>query len=42
MATLTPVFNELLDYLVSKASPAEILAFRPSQVAQERADYLTE
>ena len=39
---LVPAFDELLDYLVSKASPEEILAFRPSEKAQERADYLTE
>lgn len=44
MATtnLTPIYDELLDYLVCKTTPQEILAFRPSQTAQERADYLTE
>lgn len=44
MATsrITPVYDELLDYLVGKATPAEILAFRPSPTAQERADYLTD
>jgi hypothetical protein len=39
---LAPAFDEFLDYLVSKASPKEILAFRPSEEAQKRADYLTE
>lgn len=36
------VYDEFLDYLVSKASAEEILAFKASEVAQERADYLTE
>lgn len=42
MMNLTPVYDELLDYLVSKATPDEILAFRPSPQAQARADELTE
>ena len=38
----TPVYDEFLDYLVSKTSAGEILAFKPSVTAQKRADYLTE
>lgn len=41
-ASLSPVYNELLDYLVAKASPEEILAFQPSAAAQTRAEILTE
>lgn len=39
---LTPAYDEFLDYLVSRASAQDILAFKPSIQAQERADYLTE
>lgn len=44
MATtrLSPVYDEFLDYLIEKATPAEILAYRPSSSAQQRADYLTQ
>ncbi len=37
-----PAYDEFLDYLVSKATAEEILAFKPSESAQKRADYLTE
>lgn len=38
MATLIPsIYDELIDFLVDKASPEEILAFKPSQRAQTRA-----
>jgi len=37
-----PAYDEFLDYLISKASAEDILAFKPSEAAQERADYLTE
>jgi hypothetical protein len=30
------IYDELLDYLVQRATPEEILAFQPSQRAQER------
>lgn len=44
MATsnFAPAYDEFLDYLVTKASPRDILDFRPSESAQERANYLTE
>ena len=41
-ATFSPVYDELLEYLIQKATPEEILAFRLSDAAQERAEYLTE
>lgn len=42
ISNFAPAYDEFLDYLVSKASAEEILAFKPSEVTQERADYLTE
>lgn len=44
MATvhLLPLYVEFLSYLVEKASPAEILAFQPSEDAQEYAWELLE
>lgn len=39
---LSPIYDELMEYLVEKATPEEILAFRLSETAQERAEYLTE
>ena len=36
------VYDEFLEYLASKATPEEILAFRASEMAQQRADELTE
>jgi hypothetical protein len=39
---LSPIYDELLEYLVQKATPQEILAFHLSETAQERAEYLTE
>lgn len=39
---LTPAYDEFLDYLVRHASAEDILAFKPSTLAQERAEYLTE
>ena len=41
-AQLNPIYDELLDFLVEKASPQELSAFRPSEAAQARADDLTE
>jgi hypothetical protein len=34
------IYDELLDYLASKATSQEILAFNASSEAQERASYL--
>jgi hypothetical protein len=42
MTTVPLVFHELIDYLVDRATPEEILAFRVSEAAQQRADELTE
>jgi hypothetical protein len=39
---VSPVYAELLEYLAEKATPEEILAFRVSETAQQRADELTE
>lgn len=39
---LISVYDELLDYLIRIASPKDILAFKPTDEAQKRADYLTE
>lgn len=40
MADYAPIYDSFLDYLIEKATPAEILAFRPSAEAQERAQTL--
>jgi hypothetical protein len=40
--TLSPIYDELLEYLIEKATPQEILAFQLSEAGQERARYLTE
>jgi hypothetical protein len=39
---LLPLYNELLDYLVDKATPQEILAFKASPEAQAYAQDLLE
>lgn len=39
---LSPIYDELLEYLIEKATPQEILAFHLSEAGQERACYLTE
>ena len=39
---LSPIYDELLEYLIEKATPQEILAFQLSEAGQERAHYLTE
>ncbi|NDJ77639.1 MAG: hypothetical protein GYB65_15415 [Chloroflexi bacterium] len=39
---MLPLFNELLDYLVDKATPQEILAFKESPEAQAHAQDLLE
>ena len=39
---LLPLYNELLDYLVEKATPQEILAFKASPEAQAYAHDLLE
>lgn len=40
MADIAPVYDDFLNYLVEKATPAEILAFQPSPKALERAEAL--
>ncbi len=44
MATvyLLPLYDEFLDYLIEKASSAEILAFQASEAAQDYAEELLE
>lgn len=44
MATvdIVSVYDEFLEYLAQKASPAEVLDFKASATAQNRADELTE
>jgi hypothetical protein len=42
VAIISPIYDELLDYLIQKATPQEILAFKASAVAQERANDLIE
>lgn len=39
---LSPVYDDFLDFLVEKATPQELIAYRPSDEAQGRAVYLTE
>lgn len=34
------IYDEFIDYLVGKATPEEILAFKVSDQANERAEYL--
>jgi hypothetical protein len=40
MITRLPAFDELIDYLIEKATPQEIIAFMPSAKAQLRATEL--
>lgn len=40
MVIRSPIFDELLDYLIEKATPQEVLAFQPSELAQLRATEL--
>lgn len=40
--TLSPAYTEFLDYLLTKLSPEDILAYKVSESAQIRADELTE
>ena len=35
-------YDNLLDYLIEKATPQEILAYQASEIEQERADTLTD
>ncbi len=42
IANILPDYDKLLDFLVEKATPEEILALRPSDEAQQRAEELTE
>ena len=42
VVNLLPLYSELLDYLVDKATPQEILAFKASPEAQAYADDLLE
>jgi hypothetical protein len=39
---LAPVYDDFLEFLVKKASPSEILAFKVSEEAQQRAAELLE
>ncbi|MDX1993533.1 MAG: hypothetical protein SF029_14175 [bacterium] len=39
---IATIYDELLDYLASKATPEDVLAFRPSEEAEARAVYLSE
>lgn len=39
-AHVPPIYDELLDFLLEKAMPEEILAFQASPNAQSRAEYL--
>ncbi len=39
---ISDVYDEFLNYLIEKASPQEILAFKPSLESQERAIELLE
>jgi hypothetical protein len=39
---IVSVYDEFLEYLAQRATPEEILAFKASETAQERADELTE
>jgi hypothetical protein len=36
------VYDELFDFIIEKATPEEVLAFRASPKVQERAAYLTD
>lgn len=40
--TVPTAYDELINYLAEKATPDEILAFRVSDAAQERAELLLE
>ena len=40
MTNIAPIYDDFLNYLVEKATPAEILAFRPSSKALARAEIL--
>lgn len=40
MADFAPIHDDFLDYLIDKATPAEILAFQPSAKALARAEAL--
>lgn len=42
VAPLAPAYDDLLTFLVEKATPQEILAYTASGAAQERADDLLE
>ncbi len=39
---LSPIHNEFIEYLVTKMTPQEILAFKVSEKTQMRVDELTE
>lgn len=41
-AIFPPLYDEFLDFLVERVTPAEILAFKASDEAQRRAERLTE
>ena len=39
---IVSVYDEFLEYLAQQATPEQILAFKASEAAQQRADELTE
>jgi hypothetical protein len=39
---LAPVYDDLIDFLIKKATPHEIIAFQASAEAKARAEYLLE
>jgi hypothetical protein len=39
---ISTIYDELLDYLASKASPEDVLAFQASEEAEQRASYLSD
>ncbi len=42
MAILPPIYDDLLDFLIEKATPREILGFKASPGAEARAEELLE
>lgn len=42
VAPLPPIYDDLLDFLARSITPQEMLAYRPSDLAQERAEELLE
>lgn len=42
IAPLPPIYDDLLDFLARSITPEEMLAYRPSDLAQQRAEELLE